>query len=212
MIEKKWKQGTTVARPWGVRGTDEFLMQLSEVTGKAIPEELEIERGRAVDAMTDSQAWVHGKRAAIYGDPDLVMGMLQFMLELGIEPVHILVTNTNNKFEEEAKALLASSPHGQQATVWGGKDLWHLRSLLFTEPVDFFIGNSYGKYLWRDTKTPLVRIGYPIFDRHHLHRYSTIGYSGAINLLNWIVNTLFEELDRNTNIPSKTDISFDLVR
>ncbi|MEA5495716.1 nitrogenase molybdenum-iron protein subunit beta [Limnoraphis robusta] len=211
-IEKKWKQGTAVARPWGVRGTDEFLMKLSEVSGKPIPEELEFERGRAVDAMTDSQAWVHGKRAAIYGDPDLVMGMLQFMLEMGIEPVHVLVTNTTNEFEEEAKALLASSPHGQQATIWGGKDLWHLRSLLFTEPVDFFIGNSYGKYLWRDTKIPLVRIGYPIFDRHHLHRYSTIGYSGAINLLNWIVNTIFEDLDRSTSIVAKTDISFDLVR
>ena len=87
-----------------------------------------------------------------------------------------------------------------------------MRSLLFTEPVDFLIGNSYGKYLWRDTKTPLIRIGYPIFDRHHLHRYSTIGYSGAINLLNWILNSVLDELDRNTIIPAKTDISYDLIR
>jgi nitrogenase molybdenum-iron protein beta chain len=87
-----------------------------------------------------------------------------------------------------------------------------MRSLLFTEPVDFLIGNSYAKYLWRDTHTPLIRIGYPIFDRHHLHRYSTIGYSGAINLLNWIANSVLDELDRNTIIPSKTDISYDLIR
>jgi nitrogenase molybdenum-iron protein beta chain len=87
-----------------------------------------------------------------------------------------------------------------------------MRSLLFTEPVDFFIGNSYGKYLWRDTHTPIVRIGYPIFDRHHLHRYSTYGYSGVINILNWVVNTILDELDRNTIVPSKTDISYDLIR
>lgn len=211
-IEKNWGQKTATYRPWGIKGTDEFLMALSEITGNPIPAELELERGRAVDAMTDSHAWLHGKTAAIYGDPDLVMGMLQFMLEMGVEPVHVLVNNSNPEFEEEAKALLASSPYGSKATVWGGKDLWHMRSLLFTEPVDFLIGNSYGKYLWRDTKIPLIRIGYPIFDRHHLHRYSTIGYNGAINLLNWIVNALFEEIDRNTNIPSKTDISFDLVR
>jgi nitrogenase molybdenum-iron protein beta chain len=211
-ITQEWGQKTAVYRPWGIQGTDEFLMALSEATGTPIPKELEIERGRAVDAMTDSQAWLHGKRAALYGDPDLVIGLLQFMLEVGIEPVHIVVTNSNAAFEEEAKALLAASPYGQQAKVWGGKDLWHLRSLLFTEPVDFFVGNSYGKYLWRDTKTPIVRIGYPLFDRHHLHRYATIGYSGAINLLNWIVNTLLDELDRNTIIPSKTDISYDLIR
>jgi nitrogenase molybdenum-iron protein beta chain len=211
-INEQWKQKTAVYRPWGIKGTDEFLIALSEATGNPIPKQLEVERGRAVDAMTDSHAWLHGKRAAVYGDPDLVMGVLQFMLEMGIEPIHVLVNNSNADFEAEAKALLASSPFGQQATVWGGKDLWHMRSLLFTEPVDFLIGNSYGKYLSRDTKTPLIRIGYPIFDRHHLHRYSTIGYQGAINLLNWIVNSVLDELDRNTNIPSKTDISFDLVR
>ncbi len=211
-IQQEWKQETAVHRPWGIKGTDEFLMALSKATGNPIPPELEKERGRAVDAMTDTQAWVHGKRVALYGDPDLVIGLIQFLLELGAEPVHVLVSNSNPKFEEEAKALLASSPYGQGATVWGGKDLWHMRSLLFTEPVDFFIGNSYGKYLWRDTKTPMVRIGYPIFDRHHLHRYSTIGYNGAINLLNWIANTILDELDRSTIIPAKTDISYDLIR
>lgn len=211
-INTKWEQPTSVIRPWGIQGTDRFLMALSEATGNPIPAELELERGRAVDAMTDTQAWVHGKKAALYGDPDLVIGLLQFLLELGVEPVHVLVSNSTPEFIKEAEALLAASPYGQQATVWGKKDLWHLRSLLFTEPVDFLIGNSYGKYLWRDTNTPLIRIGYPIFDRHHLHRYSTIGYNGAINLLNWIANTVLDELDRNTIIPSKTDISYDLIR
>ncbi|MDX2232424.1 MAG: nitrogenase molybdenum-iron protein subunit beta [Leptolyngbyaceae cyanobacterium bins.349] len=211
-IEKEWGQKTSVARPVGIRGTDEFLMKLSALTGKPIPKELEDERGRAVDALTDSQAWLHGKKVAYYGDPDLVIGLTQFLLEVGCEPVHIVVTNSNDVFETELRALLDSSPFGANATIWGGKDLWHLRSLLFTEPVDFFIGNSYGKYLWRDTHTPMVRIGYPIFDRHHLHRYSTYGYQGTINILNWVVNTILDELDRNTIIPAKTDISYDLIR
>jgi nitrogenase molybdenum-iron protein beta chain len=211
-IEKDWKQPTSVSRPVGIKGTDEFLMKLSELTGKPIPKELEDERGRAVDAITDSQAWIHGKRIALYGDPDLVFGLVQFLLELGAEPTHIVVTNSNPEFEKELQALLDSSPFGKEAKIWGGKDLWHMRSLLFTEPVDLLIGNSYGKYLWRDTHTPMVRIGYPIFDRHHLHRYATYGYQGTINLLNWIVNTLLDELDRNTIIPAKTDISYDLIR
>ncbi len=211
-IETEWGQKTYVTPPVGIRGTDEFLMKLSALTGKPIPKELEDERGRAVDALTDSQAWLHGKRIAYYGDPDLVIGLTQFLLEVGAEPVHIVVTNSNEVFETELRALLDASPFGQAATIHGGRDLWHLRSLLFTEPVDLLIGNSYGKYLWRDTKTPMVRIGYPIFDRHHLHRYATYGYQGTINLLNWIVNTLLDELDRNTIIPAKTDISYDLIR
>ncbi len=211
-VVKEWGQKTYNFRPFGIQGTDEFLMALSAITGKAIPLELQQERGRAVDALTDSQSWIHGKRVALYGDPDLVMGLIRFLLEMGAEPVHIVVTNSNEGFEAEARELLASSPYGQGATVWGKKDLWHLRSLMFTEPVDLLIGNSYGKYLWRDTGTPLVRIGYPIFDRHHMHRYPTLGYQGAINQFNWIINTILDELDRNTIIPAKTDISFDLIR
>ncbi|NBQ20130.1 MAG: nitrogenase molybdenum-iron protein subunit beta [Synechococcaceae bacterium WB6_3B_236] len=207
-----WEQPNQVVRPVGIRGTDEFLMKLSALSAKPIPKELEIERGRAVDALTDSQAWLHGKRVALYGDPDLVIGLVQFLLEVGAEAVHIVVSNSNADFETELRALLDTSPSGASATIWGGKDLWHMRSLLFTEPVDLLIGNSYGKYLWRDTKVPFVRIGYPIFDRHHLHRYSIFGYEGTINLLNWIVNTILDELDRNTIIPAKTDISYDLIR
>jgi len=211
-LEKDWQQSTFNARPFGIRGTDEFLTKLSEVTGKPVPQELIDERGRAVDAMTDSQAWIHGKRIAIYGDPDHVLGVVNFAMELGAEPIHIVVSNSNPDFEKELQAILDANPYGQKATIWPKKDLWHLRSLMFTEPVDLLIGNSYGKYLWRDTKTPLVRIGYPIFDRHHMHRYPTLGYQGAINMHNWIVNTILDELDRKTIIPSKTDISFDLIR
>jgi nitrogenase molybdenum-iron protein beta chain len=211
-INKEWNQSTYNFRPFGIRGTDEFLSKLSELTGKPVPQELIEERGRAVDAITDSQSWIHGKRIALYGDPDHVFGLVNFLLELGAEPVHIVVTNSNEDFEAELQAVLDASPYGKGATIWGKKDLWHLRSLIFTEPVDLLIGNSYGKYLWRDTHTPLVRIGYPIFDRHHMHRYETLGYKGTLNLHNWIVNTILDELDRQTNIPAKTDISFDLIR
>jgi nitrogenase molybdenum-iron protein beta chain len=129
-IEKEWQQPTVVSRPWGIKGTDEFLMKLSELTGKPIPKELEIERGRAVDAMTDSHSWLHGKRFAIYGDPDLVYSVVGFMLEMGAEPVHILVHNSNENFETELKELLASYANGKSATLWAGKDLWHMRSLM----------------------------------------------------------------------------------
>jgi len=212
-VSQNWAQQKTLAlRPIGVKGTDAFMEALSEITGKPIPEELEKERGRLLDAMTDSSAWIHGKRFAIYGDPDLVLGLTSFLMELGAEPAHLLCTNGDKEFTKEAEYLLSSNPFGASGKVYTGKDLWHLRSLLFTEPVDFFIGNAHGKYLQRDTGTPLVRIGFPIFDRHHLHRYPILGYQGALNVLTMVVNTVLDELDRKTDVPGKTDISFDLIR
>lgn len=194
--------------PVGIKNTDTFLENVSRLTGKPIPDALEDERGRAIDAMVDSHPYVHGKHFALYGDPDLLLGLISFLMEMGGMPVHIVCTNGDKSFEEEAYALLSSSPFGSKGKVYTGKDMWHLRSLIFTEPVDYLIGNSYGKFLWRDTGVPLIRIGFPLFDRHHLHRYPIIGYQGVINLVNWIVNTILDELDRK----SINTTSFDVIR
>ncbi|NTU42537.1 MAG: nitrogenase molybdenum-iron protein subunit beta [Nitrospirales bacterium] len=207
-IQKEWNQKTAVLPMIGIRNTDKFFEELSKITGKPIPKEIEDERGRAVDAMVDSHPYVHGKRFALVGDPDMLLGLINFVMEMGGIPAHIVCTMGDKKFEEEAKALLSSSPFGAEAKVYVGKDMWHLRSLLFTEPVDLLIGNSYAKFLWRDTGTPLVRVGFPLFDRHHLHRYPVIGYQGVINLVNWVVNTVLDEMDRKT----MNTASFDVIR
>jgi nitrogenase molybdenum-iron protein beta chain len=198
--------------PVGVGATDAFLMAVSRLTGKPVPRELERERGQLVDAIADSSAHIHGKSFAIYGDPDLCLGLTSFLLELGAEPKHVLSTNGNKLWAEKVRSVLDKSPFGKNCHVYPGKDLWHMRSLLFTDPVDFLIGNTYGKYLERDTGTPLIRIGFPIFDRHHHHRYPLWGYQGGLNALTWILDKIFDEIDRNSNIPSKTDYSFDIIR
>lgn len=198
--------------PLGVTGTDQLLMEIARITGKSIPPEIEKERGRLVDAIADSSAHIHGKKFALYGDPDLTLGLTAFLLELGAEPVHVLSTNGGKAWGEKVQKLLDGSPFGKGCHVYAGKDLWHMRSLLFTEPVDFLIGNTYGKYLERDTGTPLIRIGFPIFDRHHHHRYPIIGYQGALNVLVQILDKIFDEIDRNTIVPAKSDYSYDIIR
>ncbi|MEF2070887.1 nitrogenase molybdenum-iron protein subunit beta [Consotaella aegiceratis] len=197
--------------PMGVQGTDEFLMKVTEITGKTIPDSLKLERGRLVDAMADSQSYLHGKTYAIYGDPDFVYSMARFVLETGGEPRHCLATNGSKKWAKQMQALFDSSPFGKDCQVWAGKDLWHLRSLMATEPVDLLIGNSHGKYLERDLGVPLIRLTFPIFDRHHHHRFPTWGYQGAINVLVKILDTIFDKLDTESGTVGG-DISFDLTR
>ncbi|QXP85073.1 nitrogenase molybdenum-iron protein subunit beta [Methylococcus sp. Mc7] len=211
-IAEHGQEVVALNHPIGVKGTDKFLMEISRLTGKPIPAELEKERGRLVDAIADSTAHIHGQKFAIYGDPDLCYGLAEFLLELGAEPTHVLATNGGKAWEKKMQALFDSSPFGKNCKVYPGRDLWHMRSLLFTDPVDFLIGNTYGKYLERDTGTPLIRIGFPIFDRHHKHRYPVWGYQGGLNVLVWILDRMFEAIDANTNIPAKTDYSFDIIR
>ncbi len=211
-VAKKGHEVAAFNHPMGVAATDRFLMEVARLTGRAIPEDLTRERGRLVDAIADSSAHIHGKRFALYGDPDLTLGLTGFLLELGAEPVHILATNGTPEWEARVQALLDSSPFGKGCHVYPGRDLWHMRSLLFTEPVDFLIGNTYGKFLERDTRTPLIRIGFPIFDRHHHHRYPLWGYQGAMNTLVKILDKIFDVTDADTSNPGKTDYSFDIIR
>lgn len=208
-IKSEWLQETiSLPYPIGVRNTDYMLETLSKIMGLQIPEELEMERGRLLDALIDSQSYLHGKRVAIIGDPDIVLGLISFCLEVGMYPLHILCTNGGKDFELKAKELLEKSSFGKVCNVYAGKDMWHLRSALFEQPCDLIFGPSQAKFLWRDTQTPLVRVGFPIQDRHHLHRIPIIGYQGTLNFLIQVVNTILEELDRQ----SIDGPNFDLIR
>jgi len=205
--------------PMGLGWTDEWLMKVSEVTGQPIPSSLEKERGRLVDMITDSHTWLHGKKYALWGDPDFVMGMSHFLLELGAEPIHILSHNGNKRWKKNLQMVLDDSPFGKDCEIHIGKDLWHMRSLVFSNQPDFMIGNSYGKFIQRDTVTkgkeyevPLIRIGFPIFDRHHMHRDTTLGYEGAMYILKTLVNNILERLDDDTRSMGTTDYGYDLVR
>ncbi|NVK18823.1 MAG: nitrogenase molybdenum-iron protein subunit beta [Methylocystaceae bacterium] len=219
-VKNTWKQAATdVTIPMGLGATDQFLMTVSEITGKPIADCLVKERGRLVDMMTDSHAWLHGKKFAVYGDADFVLGMVNFLLEVGAEPTDVLVNHANKRYKKALDKICADSPYGQNTQVHIGKDLWHFRSLMFTNKPDFMIGNSYGKFIQRDTfhkgaefEVPLIRIGFPIFDRHHTHRATTYGYEGAMQMLTTITNAVLEKLDAETKYMGETDYNYDLVR
>jgi nitrogenase molybdenum-iron protein beta chain len=211
-IAEKGQEVVAMHHPMGVAGTDNLLMEISRLTGKPIPESLEKERGRLMDAIADSSSHIHGKKFALYGDPDLMLGMTAFLLELGAEPVHVLSTNGGEDWAAKVQALFDASPFGKGCHVYPKKDLWHMRSLLFTEPVDLLIGNTYGKYLERDCGVPLIRMGFPIFDRHHHHRFPIWGYEGSMRVLVAILDEIFEALDANTIDTAKTDYSYDIIR
>jgi nitrogenase molybdenum-iron protein beta chain len=220
LVETTWTHEVPKLNiPMGLEWTDEWLMKVAEVTGKPIPASLAKERGRLVDMMTDSHTWLHGKKFALYGDPDFVMGMSKFLLELGAEPIHVLCNNGSKKWNKAMQKVLADSPYGANCKTYPGADLWHMRSLVFTEKPDFLIGNSYGKFIQRDTlhkgkefEVPLIRLGFPIFDRHHLHRMTTLGYEGAMYILTTLVNAVLERLDEETRGMGTTDYNYDLVR
>ena len=67
-------------------------------------------------------------------------------------------------------------------------------------------------YKGKQFEVPLIRLGFPIFDRHHLHRMTTLGYEGAMYMLTTLVNAVLERLDEETRGMGTTDYNYDLVR
>jgi nitrogenase molybdenum-iron protein beta chain len=74
-------------------------MALSAITGKAIPLGAPSRSGGALwMRITDSQAWMHGKRVALYGDPDHVSPWHHPVPARngGGAGIHIVVSNSND--------------------------------------------------------------------------------------------------------------------
>jgi nitrogenase molybdenum-iron protein beta chain len=193
--------------PMGIAKTDAFLMKLADLFGHAVPETLKAERGRAVDTMTDSLQYMHGKKFAVYGDPDILPGYVSFLLEMGAHPYHVLCSKGSKKLERELQGLLDGSPYGKVGKIYMNRDLWHMRSLLMTDPVDAIIGDTHGKFAARDAGIPLFRFGFPIFDRVSLHRRPLVGYQGVINMVTEICNKFIDITDDRSD-----DRHFEMMR
>ncbi|PKM47768.1 MAG: nitrogenase molybdenum-iron protein subunit beta [Firmicutes bacterium HGW-Firmicutes-8] len=195
-LERKCKvPAKTLKAPIGIKATDELLMALRNSFVREIPSDLEEERGQLVDIMTDTHYHFHGKKVAVFGDPDIVIGLTEFLLSLGMIPIHVLTGTPGNAFEKEVKAMLLQA--GLKANVKAAGDLFEFHQWIKNEPVDLLMGNTYGKYIAKAEDIPFVRIGFPILDRS-VHSYMpVVGYKGAMRLIEMISNALLDRQDRD---------------
>ncbi len=188
--------------PIGIRNTDTFLHNLKAMTGKPIPQSLVRERGLAIDALTDlTHMFLADKKVAIYGNPDLVIGLAEFCLDLEMKPMLLLLgdDNPNYKKDPRIKALQEKIDYGMEIIT--NADLWELENRIKNEglELDLILGHSKGRFTAIDNNIPLVRVGFPTYDRAGLYRHPVVGYAGAIWLAEQIANTLFADMEYKHN-------------
>jgi nitrogenase molybdenum-iron protein beta chain len=172
--------------PIGLANTDLFLETVSQITGKPIPAELQAERARLLDAIVDTHMFTTGLKAGVFGDPDLVEGLVRLLAEIGIKP-RFAVTATDSTAWTES-LLKLSDELGLDIDIMPKTDLHALHQKIKAEPIDLLLGHSKGKYLEDTEGVPLVRVGFPVEDRFGYHRRSVVGYKGAIALVDEITN------------------------
>ncbi len=191
LLEKKFGvKSISGPLPAGLENTDRFISSLCEFDEFEVPESIEKDRGRLMDAMVDAHSYNYRRKVAIFGDPDFVSGMTNFTSEMGMTPTILCTGVESKRFNEDIN--LISEKKGLNPTILASGDLYDLHHKIKEKPVDILIGNSYGASIAQEENIPLFRAGFPIFDRLGDQRISVLGYNGGINFVDEITNTILD--------------------
>jgi nitrogenase molybdenum-iron protein NifN len=185
--------------PVGLRETDRFFDAIEDISGQPVPDAHALERGRLVDAYVDGHKYVFGKKAVVYGEEDLVVGVTALLAEIGVQPVLCASGGRSGRFRESI-AEVVEDLLPQQPLVLEGVDFHEIGEEAEALQPDLLIGNSKGYHLARRGRIPLIRVGFPIHDRFGGHRLLHLGYRGALSLLDRIVNAVIEAKQEGSSV------------
>ena len=185
--------------PVGIRETDALMAKLAEVSGRPMPERYAAARGRLIDAMVDGHKYIFGKRAVVYGEEDLVVGMTAFLAEIGIQPVLCASGGKSGRLQEAISRVMSGLP-GVMPEVHEDVDFYDIEERAKELQIDLLVGHSKGYTFARQEGVPLVRVGFPIHDRMGGQRILHVGYHGAQALFDTITNTIIAKKQDDSDV------------
>ncbi len=181
--------------PIGIKATDRFVQALSKLAEVTIPEEISDERGRLIDMVTDMHQYLYGKRVALWGDPDQLIPLVEFLVDLDMKPVYIVTGTPGKANAKRFEEILSEKVPEAKYKVGERADMFLMHQWIKNEPVDLLIGNTYGKYIARDEKIPFMRFGFPIIDRVGHAQFPTVGYMGGLRILEKMLTLFMDKLE-----------------
>jgi nitrogenase molybdenum-iron protein NifN len=189
----------SLGMPIGLRETDRFFQVLEELAGYAVPSRHAQERGRLVDAYVDGHKYIFGKKAVVYGEEDLVVGLTALLAEIGVRPLLCASGGQSGHFQE-AIAEVTSGLLSEPPLVREAMDFYEIAEEVEALAPDLLVGHSKGYRLARQWGVPLIRVGFPIHDRFGGQRILHLGYRGAQSLLDRIVNAVLEKKQQDSPV------------
>ncbi len=188
---------TSLDLPIGLKATDRFINTLRKVAKVDVPASITESRAKLVDMITDMHQYLYGKRVALWGDPDQLVALSEFLVDLDMKPVYVVTGTPGKIFLKRMEAALQGEVPEAKYRQGAAADMFLMHQWIKEEPVDLLIGNTYGKYIARDEDIPFIRHGFPILDRVGHSQFPTVGYEGAMRLLEKILNAILDRKDRD---------------
>ncbi len=162
---------------YGLKAVDRFVSLLTELSGNAAPGSIRRRRAQLQDALLDGHFHYSGKKIAIAAEPDLLYGLATFFVGMGAEIQAAVTTTGHSKILE----------HVPCDSVKLG-DLGDFEAM--AEGADLLVTHSHGRQASERLGVPLMRVGFPIFDRLGSQHKLRVGYQGARDLIFEAANIL----------------------
>ncbi|MCM2339670.1 nitrogenase iron-molybdenum cofactor biosynthesis protein NifN [Rhodoferax sp.] len=164
----------------GLEVNDRFLQRLAQVSGRPVPAKYRSQRSQLLDAMLDGHFYTGGIKVAIAAEPDLLLAVGSLLHEMGAE-LRCCVSTTKSA----SHALLPA-----ETVILG--DLEDLEK--GAVDCDLLVTHSHGRQAAERLGKPLLRIGFPVFDRIGNAHRCQVGYRGTMALIFDIANLMIEQI------------------
>jgi nitrogenase molybdenum-iron protein NifN len=165
----------------GLDAVDALVLTLSKIAEVPVPAKIERQRAQLQDAMLDCHFMLGMSRFAIAAEPDLLVGFSRMLADMGAEVV--------------AAVVPANAPSLQDVVAEQVKigDLEDLEIAARERDAEILIGNSHAVHTAERLGIPLLRAGFPQYDRVGGFRRTWIGYRGTVDALFDLGNLLLGE-------------------
>ncbi|RRH94534.1 nitrogenase iron-molybdenum cofactor biosynthesis protein NifN [Mesorhizobium tamadayense] len=172
----------------GLKDADRFISMLSAISGESVPAGVRRRRAQLQDALLDGHFHLGGKKIAIAAEPDQLYQLATFFVGMGSEIAAAVSTTDMSKILEKVPA----------ESVQIG-DLGDLEAL--AAGADLLVTHSHGRQASERLGLPLMRVGFPIFDRLGSQHKLTILYQGTRDLVFEVANIF--QANRQAPTPEK---------
>lgn len=162
----------------GLAAVDTFIATLAEISGQPVPERIERQRAQLQDAMVDCHFLLGFARFALAADPDLLFSLAQLVTGMGGEVTAAVAP---------ARAPILESVPCSQVKLG---DLEDLEQIIHQNGADLILANSHAAGTAQRLGLPLLRAGFPQYDRIGGYQRLWVGYRGTRQTLFDLANRL----------------------
>jgi nitrogenase molybdenum-iron protein NifN len=164
-----------------IDAVDGLVMTLSRIAERPVPAKIERQRAQLQDALLDCHFMLGMSRFAIAAEPDLLVGVSRMLASVGAGVVAAVAPANAPALQDVAAAEIKIG------------DLEDLEISARERDAEILIGNSHAVHTAERLGIPMLRAGFPQYDRVGGFQRTWIGYRGTRDAVFDLANLLLGE-------------------